>query len=128
MNLAEPAGIHINRGEKAVARTRDEINKSQAIREALKANPDKPPSEIAELLKAKGIDVNGPYVSTIKTNMRKTRRAVRKMRRGIRRAGRRSRLSGGNPTDNGLQVVNAALELMKIAGGLGQARGARGAG
>jgi hypothetical protein len=107
-----------------MAKSRDDVNKSHSIREALKANPDKSPSEIAELLKARGVDVNGQYVSTIKTNMRKTRRAVRKIRRGIRRAGRRSRLSGGNPTDNGLQVVNAALELMKIAGGLEQARAA----
>jgi hypothetical protein len=107
-----------------MAKSREEINKSQAIREALKANPDKSPSEIADLLKAKGVDVNGQYVSTIKTNMRKTRRAVRRMRRGIRRAGRRSRLVGGNPTANGLEVMNAALELMKIAGGLEQAKAA----
>jgi hypothetical protein len=107
-----------------MARSKEEINKSQAIREALKANPDKSPSEIAELLKVKGVDVNGQYVSTIKTNMRKTRRAVRKMRRGIRRAGRRSSLVGGNATANGLQVMSAALELMKIAGGLDQAKAA----
>ena len=105
-----------------MAKSKEEINKSQAIREAVKSNPEKSPSEIAELLKAKGVDVNGQYVSTIKSKMRKTRRAVRKMRRGIRRAGRRSRLVGGNPTDNGLQVMNAALELMKIAGGLEQAK------
>jgi hypothetical protein len=107
-----------------MARSKEEVNKSHAIREALKANPDKSPSEIAELLKVKGVDVNGQYVSTIKTNMRKTRRAVRKMRRGIRRAGRRSNLVGGNATANGLQVMNAALELMKIAGGLEQAKAA----
>jgi hypothetical protein len=105
-----------------MARTKEEINKSQAIREALKANPDKSPSEIAELLKAKGIDVNGPYVSTVKTNMRKTRRAVRKMRRGIRRAGRKSGLVDGSQIDKGLVVMNAAIEFMRIAGGLEQAK------
>ena len=107
-----------------MARTKEEINKSQAIRDALRANPDKSPSEIAELLKAKGIDVTGPYVSTVKANMRKTRRAVRKMSRGIRRAGRKSGLVGGSQIDNGLQVMNAAVELMKIAGGLEQAKAA----
>jgi hypothetical protein len=107
-----------------MAKSKEEINKSHVIREALKANPTKAPSEIAELLKAKGIDVNGRYVSTVKTNMRKTRRAVRQMRRGIRSAGRKSRLVGGNPTDNGLQVMNAALEFMKISGGLEQAKAA----
>lgn len=107
-----------------MARTKEEINKSHAIREALKANPDKLPAEIADLLKAKGIDVTGQYVSTVKFNMRKTRRAVRKVRRGIRRAGRNSRLATGSPTDNGLLVMTAALELMKIAGGLEQAKAA----
>jgi len=105
-------------------RSKEEINKSQAIRDALRANRDKTPSEIAELLKAKGIDVNGQYVSTVKSNMQKTRRAVRKVRRGIRRAGRKSKLVGGSNTDNGLQVMNAAVELMKIAGGLEQAKAA----
>src|SRR6266852_1718529 len=107
-----------------MARSKEEINKSQAIRDALRANRDKTPSEIAELLKAKGIDVNGQYVSTVKSNMRKTRRAVRKMRRGIRRAGRKSTVVGGNLTDNGLQVMNAAVDLLKVAGGMDQARAA----
>ena len=105
-------------------RTKEEINKSQAIRDALRENPDKSPSEIADLLKAKGIDVNGPYVSTVKTNMRKTRRAVRKMKRGIWRAGRKSGLVGGTQVNNGLAVMNAALEFMKTAGGMQQARAA----
>ncbi len=107
-----------------MARTKEEINKSQAIRDALRANPEKAPSEISELLKAKGIEVSGPYVSTIKTNMRKMRRVVRKVRRGIRRAGRKSHLIGGTQTDNGLQVMNAAVDLVKIAGGMEQARAA----
>ena len=73
---------------------------------------------------SRGIDVSGPYVSTVKANMRKTRQAVRKVRRGIRRAGRKSRLGGGNHTDNGLKVMNAAVDLVKMAGGLEQARAA----
>ena len=77
-----------------MARSKEEVNKSQAIRDALRASPDKSPSEIAEVLKAQGIDVNGQYVSTIKTNMRKTRRAVRKVRRYVRRAGRHTGLTG----------------------------------
>ena len=66
----------------------------------------------------------GPYVSTIKTNMRKTRRAVRKMRRGLRSAGRKSGLGGTNQIVSGLQVMNAAVEFMKVAGGLEQAKAA----
>src|SRR5258705_7564680 len=105
-------------------RSNEEINKSQAIRDALRTNRDKTPSEIAEVLKAKGIDVSAQFVSTVKSNMRKTRRAVRKVRRGIRRAGRMSKLVGGNQTSNGLQVMNAAVELLKIAGGIEEARAA----
>src|SRR5690348_13463999 len=105
-----------------MARSKEEINKSQAIREALKANPDKSPSEMHELPKAQRAELNGQYVSPTKTTIRKTRRAVRTMRRSTRRAARRSKLAGGNPTDNGLQVMNAALELMKIAGRLEQAK------
>ena len=45
-----------------MAKSKEEINKAHAIREALRANRDKSPSEIADLLKAKGVDVNGQYV------------------------------------------------------------------
>ena len=107
-----------------MARSKDDINKSQAIRDALRANRDKSPSEIADLLKAQGVDVNAQYVSTIKSNMKKTSNAVRRTRRGIQQAGRNSKLGGGNNVRNGLQVINAAVELVKSAGGVDQARAA----
>src|SRR5690349_4049386 len=101
-----------------MAKSKEEMNKSQAIREALRANRSKTPLEIAEMLTAKGIEVNAQYVSTVKTNMRKTSRAVRKVRRGIQRAGRKSNLNGISQFGNGLQVINAAIELLKLAGGI----------
>lgn len=107
-----------------MAKTKEEINKSQAIRDALRANRDKTPIEIAELLTKKGVDVNAQYVSTIKSNMRKTSKAVRKVRRGIQRAGRRSNLNGKTQFGNGLQVINAAVELLKVSGGIEQAKSA----
>ncbi|MFN0197413.1 MAG: hypothetical protein ACKVT0_11765 [Planctomycetaceae bacterium] len=107
-----------------MAKSKEEINKSQSIRDALRANRDKSPSEIADMLKAKGIDVNAQYVSTIKSNMHKTSKAVKKVRRGIQRAGRNSKLSGDNNVKNGLQVINAAVELLKAAGGIEQAKAA----
>lgn len=103
-----------------MAKSKEEVNKSQAIRDELKANRDKSPIEIAELLKGKGIEVTAQYVSTIKSNMRKSSRAVHKVRKGIRMAGRRS---GGSVT-NGFQVINAAVELLKVAGGMEQAKAA----
>ncbi|MDA0835639.1 MAG: hypothetical protein O2955_14455 [Planctomycetota bacterium] len=107
-----------------MAKSKEEINKAHAIREALRANRDKSPSEIADLLKAKGVDVNGQYVSKIKGSMLKTSKAVRKTRRGIQQAGRNSKLGGDNNIKNGLQVINAAVELLKVAGGMDQAKSA----
>jgi len=105
-------------------KSNEEVNKSQAIRDALRANRSKTPAEIAEMLTAKGIEVNAQYVSTIKSNMRNTSKAVRKVRRGIQRAGRRSQLNGASHFGKGLQVINAALELLKLAGGIEEAKAA----
>jgi soluble cytochrome b562 len=89
---------------------RETVNKSQAIRDALDAHPDKSPSEIAEELKAKGLDVNAQYVSTIKSNAKAKSRRTKLVRRG--RAGSR----------NGLGPVGAALEFIREAGGLEAAK------
>jgi hypothetical protein len=91
------------------------VNKSQAIRDALAANPDKSPSEIAELLKADGISITAQYVSTIKSNAKiKTRRRV------VSRRGRAVRGSAGSGSP--MSTVDAALALIRSAGGLEQAR------
>ncbi len=66
-----------------MAKSRTEtINKSQAIRDALQAHPERSPSEIAEQLKAKGLDVNAQYVSTSRATQR--RRDARWSRDGNR--------------------------------------------
>jgi hypothetical protein len=84
-------------------------NKSQAIRDALSAHPDKSPKEIAELLAASGFKVNAQYVSTIKSNAKvKARRVV------VRRKGARGSSSGG--------TMGAALDFIRAAGGLQQAQ------
>ena len=88
--------------------SRATVNKSQAIRDALEAHPERSPSEIAEQLKAKGLDVNAQYVSTIKSNARAKKRKTRVVRRkptaGVSR--------------NGIGPVEAALEFIRAAGGL----------
>lgn len=51
---------------------KDKVNKSQLIRDALAASPDKSPAEIAEALNSKhGLKLSGQYVSTIKSNSSK---------------------------------------------------------
>jgi len=92
---------------------REIINKSQAIRDALEAHPKKSPSEIAEALKANGLDVNAQYVSTIKSNakVKGRKRKIVKRRKPAARASR-----------NGLGPVGAALEFIRAAGGLDEAK------
>jgi hypothetical protein len=90
------------------------VNKSQAIRDALAANPGKSPSEIAEMLKADGISITAQYVSTIKSNAK-----IRTRRRVVARRGRPSR--GGRGGD-GMTTMDAALALIRSAGGLEQAK------
>jgi hypothetical protein len=90
---------------------RESVNKSQAIRDALEAHPDKSPSEIAEDLKAKGLNVNAQYVSTIKSN------AKAKSRKTLVR-----RRKPGHAGNNGLGTMGAALTFIRAAGGLEAAK------
>ncbi|OAI57155.1 hypothetical protein AYO47_01795 [Planctomyces sp. SCGC AG-212-M04] len=92
-------------------------NKSQAIRDALAAHPDKSPKDIAEMLGEKGFKMSAQYVSTIKSNMNRKAggRKVRVMRRKPGSAGRAASATTGNTLD-------AALTLIQVAGGLGKAR------
>ncbi len=89
------------------------VNKSQAIRDALNAHPDKSPSEIAELLKADGITISAQYVSTIKSNAK-----IKAKRRVIGRRGRPARPVAAS----GMSTMDAALALIRAAGGLEQAK------
>ncbi len=90
------------------------VNKSQAIRDALEANPDKSPSEIAEVLKADGIVISAQYVSTIKSNAK-----IKTKRRIMVRRGRPPRAA---VVGTGMSTMDAALAFIKSAGGLAQAK------
>jgi hypothetical protein len=94
-------------------------NKSQAIRDALAAHPDKSPKEISELLSEQGFKLNAQYVSTIKSNMNRKasggRTVVRRKKPG--------RASGaGRPSLSGLGTMEAAVSFVQAAGGLEQAK------
>lgn len=89
------------------------VNKSQAIRDALKANRGKSPKAISEILKGQGLDVPPQYISAIKSNMKRKGR-----RRKAAKAGAAKSVGG-----NSLQ---AAVELVKAAGGLEAAKQALG--
>jgi hypothetical protein len=112
--------------ERAMAR-RGGVNKSQAIRDALAANPDKSPSEIAEVLKSQGVKVTGTYVSNIKSTAKTARKARRAGRRAGPAMGRTSAI--GFEVRNGIVAQNpivAALNLVRSAGSLEAARQALG--
>jgi len=51
------------------------VNKTEAIKAALKANTKSTPKEISEMLKAQGVDASPGYVSTIKTNLKAKKKA-----------------------------------------------------
>ena len=94
-------------------------NKSQAIRDALAANPDKSPKDIAELLSAQGFKLNAQYVSTIKSNA--NAKAKKGGKKFTARRGRPAKL-GGVQDGNGAAPMDAALAFIQAAGGFEQAK------
>jgi len=94
---------------------RETVNKSQAIRDALEAHPEKSPSEIAEALKAKGLDVNAQYVSTIKSNAR-----AKGLKRRVVKRRKPERLVTGNGSAE--SIMKAGLHFIVLAGGVEAAR------
>lgn len=89
------------------------VNKSAMIREALAAHPEKSPIEITALLKTQGLKVPPQYVSTIKSMTKG------KAKKGCGKA--KASKTGGSGS-HGMGAVNAAVEFIKSAGGLEQAK------
>jgi hypothetical protein len=76
-----------------------DVNKSQAIRDFLKANPKARNQEVVDALAKQGIGVSPNYVNNIKTTHNKRRRAMRTVA-----------AKGGI----GIPEVKAALSLLKL--------------
>ena len=87
------------------------VNKSQAIRDALRDNPGKPPRTIAEILKGKGVTVTAQYVSMVKSTSKGKRKKktvkIRKLKRG-----------------GSLAPLAAAIEFIRATGGIEAAKSA----
>jgi hypothetical protein len=86
------------------------VNKSQAIRDALRDHPDKSPKEIADMLAAEGMKINAQYVSTIKSNAK-----IKSNRTVLRRKPTSAGAGGGSAMD-------AALAFIRASGGISQAQ------
>jgi hypothetical protein len=97
----------------AAAQDKPRTNKTQAVRDFLKANPGVRNIEVAESLGKSGIKVTANYVATIKGKMKirrkKVKRAVRSVvaSRGV-----------------GVPEIKAAFGLLKLAGGIKEATAA----
>jgi hypothetical protein len=79
---------------------KNEVNKSQAVREYLKANRKAKNQEVVDALAKKGVTISVNYVANIKATHNKRRRAARKVvaKGGI-----------------GIPEVKAALAFLKVA-------------
>jgi len=90
---------------------KQKVNKSQAVRDYLKANPGIGNTAVAAALTKSGIKVSPNYVASVKgkmkTRRKKVKRAVRKVvaARGV-----------------GIPEIKAAFALMKLAGGVAGAK------
>ncbi|EMI56532.1 hypothetical protein [Rhodopirellula sallentina] len=102
------------------------VNKSQAIRDYCSANPKAKPLEVAEAMKAQGIDVTAQFVSTVKSNSKKSkttrgRKAVSK--KAVKKATRRGpRTSAASEVS--LDSLLNAKKLVEEMGGVEDARNA----
>ena len=96
---------------KSAAPAAASVNKSQAIREALAANPGKMPKEITEILASQGVKVSPAFVSIIKSEAKgkATSKWVVVSRRG-------------RVSDSSATPISAAFEFVRAAGGLSQAK------
>jgi len=89
---------------------RRKINKSEVIRDLLALHPEKAPLELAAIIKAEhGVAVPAGYVSTIKSNLKN------KGKKGRRKA---MKAGGAGPVSE----ISAAVELVRAAGSLAEAR------
>jgi hypothetical protein len=91
-----------------------EVNKSQAVREFMAANPAASPKEVSETLTKKGIEVSPNYVSNVKGKMT--------ARKGKRKRRQKAAEVASVKTGIGISEIKAAFALLKHCGGIAEAR------
>ena len=85
---------------------KETVNKTQAVKEYLKANPKAKNQAVVDALAKKGITISANYVATIKTTHNKRRQATRKV------------VAEGGV---GIPEVKAALAFLKLTGSVAAA-------
>ncbi len=108
------------------------VNKSQAIRDYCEANPSAKPMEVAEAMKAQGIDVNAQFVSTVKSNSKKSKKTGRRGRpAGVSAKQGAPAKKAGRPaasrSRNGELSLDSLINAKKLVEELGGVENARNA-
>src|SRR5687768_15548795 len=99
-------------------RGRSGTNKSQAIRDYIKENPDSGPTAVADALNTReGWKISAAYVSTIKNKLKQPSS-------GRTARGSQGRSAGGRDSGLSEKSLMQAKELLKQAGGINQAKAA----
>lgn len=86
---------------------RETVNKTQAVKEYLKANRKAKNQEVVDALAKRGIKISANYVGNIKATHNKRQGAMRKI------------VAKGNV---GIPEVKAALAFLKLTGGVAAAK------
>ncbi len=84
----------------------EKVNKTQAVKEYLKANPKAKNQAVVEALAKKGVAISANYVGNIKATHNRRGRAARKV---VAKGG------------VGIPEVKAALAFLKVTGGVAAA-------
>jgi hypothetical protein len=85
---------------------KEKVNKTQAVKEYLKANKKAKNQEVADALAKKGVKISANYVGNIKATHNKRRRAARKV---VAKGG------------VGIPEVKAALAFLRVTGSVAKA-------
>ena len=93
-----------------VTEKKPEVNKTQAVKSFLKANRKASNQEVVEALAKDGITVTTNYVSTIKSQSKKRRRAVKQV------------VAAVAPTGIGVPEIKAAFSFLKAVGSVAVAK------
>jgi hypothetical protein len=87
------------------------INKTQAIKDALKAHPRKGPKELSAMLTEQGLQISAAYISTIKFALKKKRGP-----------GKAKPAAAGTSNEQWLATLMAAKKLAAQLGGVEAAK------
>jgi len=92
------------------------VNKTQAVKDYLAANPGTGPKAVSEALKAQGIDIKPSYVSIIKFQSKKKRRGKAKAATGP------SAAPAASSEGLSIELLVKAKKVAEALGGVEEAR------